>query len=231
MALRITDRTLARVSLGFIAISIVLGVSVVAWDRLSRFMATPEVKRSVVRQVTDAEHIIGPVDASVTLIVYTDLECKYCKRFHFVTMPALRERYGESIAIVYRHFPLPSRPKGRPEAEAAECAAQLGGETAFWEFMSKVFSITPSDNGLKISRLPEIAASIGLNEEAFIACQKSSAAKERVQRDIIEGTIAGIMQTPSILVRSSDRSLIVAGDYPLRIRTAIEYVSNGALMQ
>ncbi|MCR4279564.1 MAG: thioredoxin domain-containing protein [Candidatus Zambryskibacteria bacterium] len=87
----------------------------------------------------DGDHVRGSVDAPVTLIEYSDLECPFCKSFHPQVQQALAG-YGNQLSWVYRHFPLDFHPSARPLAEGSECAAQLGGNDKFWEYVDYVFS-------------------------------------------------------------------------------------------
>ena len=85
------------------------------------------------------DHLRGSADAPVTLIEYSDLECPYCKSFHPQVQQAL-EKYDGQLAWAYRHFPLDFHPSALPLAEGSECAAQLGGNDKFWEYLDYVFS-------------------------------------------------------------------------------------------
>ena len=87
----------------------------------------------------EGDHLRGSIDAPVALIEYSDLECPFCKRFHPTVQEALRQ-YGDQMAWAYRHFPLESiHTSARPLAEGSECAAQLGGNDKFWEYVDYVF--------------------------------------------------------------------------------------------
>ncbi len=87
----------------------------------------------------EEDHLKGSPDAPVALIEYSDLECPYCKSFHPTVKQAL-EKYGDQMVWAYRHFPLESiHSSARPLAEGSECAAQLGGNDKFWEYVDYVF--------------------------------------------------------------------------------------------
>lgn len=106
--------------------------------------------KTTVNPVTPNEHIKGNPNAEVFVIEYSDPECPFCKRFH-ETMKSVMQEYGDTgkVAWVYRHFPLDAlHTKARKEAEAFECAAELGGNVKFWEYADKLFEITPSNDGL-----------------------------------------------------------------------------------
>lgn len=175
-----------------------------------------------VRPVSTTDHTRGNPGAPIQLIVYTDLECKYCKLFHREVLPLLEERYGSLLQVVYRHYPMPSRPRGLPEAIASECAARVGGEAKYWEYVDAIYSITPSDNKLDPEELIRVAESIDLDMAAFSVCRSSDATAAQVQEDVLDGVKAGVLLTPSMLVRRGDNAVLVEGSYHSRIVTAIE---------
>src|SRR3989344_304131 len=127
---------------------------------------------SNVRPVNREDHIRGSLSAQVKIIEFSDLECPFCKRFH-PSMQLLMDAYGKDgqVVWIYRHFPLDSiHSKARKEAQATECANEIGGNGAFWNYVDRLYEITPSNNQLDLSLLPEIAEHVGLNRSAFIEC-------------------------------------------------------------
>ena len=129
------------------------------------------------------------------------------------------ERYGKSgqVAWVYRHFPLDQlHSKARKEAEALECAGELGGNAAFWKYTDRLYEITPSNDGLKETQLPEIASFVGLDVSAFSTCLSSGKFAERVNRDFESGANIGVRGTPYSIVwnRKTGKQLPLNGAYP-----------------
>src|SRR3972149_3184111 len=138
-----------------------------------------------VKPVTEKDHITGDLNAPVKVVEYSDTECPYCKQFHY-TMKSIMEAYGGNprtegseqssyggkAVWVYRHFPVEQlHPvKARAEAEALECANELGGNKSFWAYLDKLFEVTPSNNQLDLALLPEIAGYVGLEKDKFNAC-------------------------------------------------------------
>ena len=68
------------------------------------------------------------------MVEYSDYECPYCQRLQ-TTMQHVVKAYGTDVAWIYRYFPLSFHQNAEKEAEAAECVAQLGGNTAFWKIL------------------------------------------------------------------------------------------------
>jgi protein-disulfide isomerase len=169
-----------------------------------------------IRPVGKDDHILGNYNAPVKIVEYSDLECPFCKRFHPVLKQILSD-YGDKVAWVYRHFPLDSlHPKARKEAEAAECAAELGGNEKFWAYIDRLFEVTPSNNGLDLAELPQIAADVGLDRNRFEDCLQSGKYANKVDNDFKDGLAAGVTGTPTSIVISKDGTKIpINGALPL----------------
>ncbi|MFH1704712.1 MAG: thioredoxin domain-containing protein [Patescibacteria group bacterium] len=169
-------------------------------------IANTDEPATVMRPVTASDHILGDPNAPVKIVEFADLECPYCKDFHRILIDIMDE-YGKDgrVALVYRHFPLSSiHPKAVNEAHASECAAELGGNGAFWDFIERIFTITPSNNGLDLALLPDIAEQIGLNREEFESCQSSQKHLEAVSDDLKDAISSGGEGTPwSIILNES----------------------------
>ena len=87
--------------------------------------------------VTDRDHVLGPEDAPVTLVEYGDFECPYCGRA-VEAIRQVRERYGDRLRFVFRHFPLREvHPHAVSSAVASEAAADRG---RFWEMHDLLFA-------------------------------------------------------------------------------------------
>ncbi|OGG47439.1 hypothetical protein A2761_03145 [Candidatus Kaiserbacteria bacterium RIFCSPHIGHO2_01_FULL_51_33] len=168
------------------------------------------------RPVSAADHLYGNPAADIIVVEYSDLECPYCKVFH-QTLTQLMKDYGKSgkLAWVYRHFPLPElHPKASKEAEASECAAELGGNDAFWKFINGVFAVTPSNNGLDPAELPRIATSIGLNQKAFEACLASGKYQAKIKADYDDAYAAGGRGTPYSILITGNQKIPIDGAQP-----------------
>lgn len=159
--------------------------------------ATAQVK-IVVRPVdASRDHILGVLDAPVTLVEYSDTECPFCKRFDSTLRQAVRE-YDGKVRWVYRHFPLDAlHSKARKEAEATECAGTQG---KFWEYLGKLFEVTPSNDGLEAAQLPQIAKDVGLDVAAFESCLNSGQMAGRIQEDLDDAAKAGGQGTPYTVI-------------------------------
>lgn len=180
----------------------------------------------------ERDHIYGSPEARVSLVEYSDFECPFCKRFH-PTAKALVDASGGQVNWVYRHFPLAfHNPMAQREAEASECAAELGGNDAFWRFADTLYERTASNGkGIPGGDLGALAAEIGLDRAAFEACLDSGRHAERVQADYKEGIALGISGTPGNLLRDNEtgKVLVRAGALPLaRLQASVDELVKGA---
>lgn len=201
-------------------------------EALRQQQAQADTRADDVRPVSrERDHIYGNPDASISLIEYSDFECPYCKRFH----PTARELVDASdgrINWVYRHFPLAMHnPGAQQQAEASECAAELGGNDAFWAYTNAVYARTSSGgNGFPEAKLVPLAGEIGLDEAGFRECLDSGRHAERVREDLEGGMRAGVNGTPgNILVNNeTGEALMRAGAQPLEaLRDAVAELRDG----
>lgn len=176
------------------------------------------------------DHILGNPSAPIKIVEYSDLECPYCKTFH-TTMHQIMEYYGSGgqVAWVYRHFPLATiHSKAPQEAQAAECAAEQGGDAAYWRFIDKVFEVTPSSNGLNLAELPSIASSVGLDGAALSQCLSSNRYAKRVSDSYAEAIALGAQGTPFTLITVGEEAVVLPGNQPYdSMRAAIDAVLEG----
>ena len=157
-----------------------------------------------VAPVSTNDHINGDPGAAVKVIEFSDLECPFCKEFH-QTLRELSTDYPNKFAWVFREYPIPQlHPKAPHEAQAAECAAKLGGNDKYWEYIDTIFQITPSNNGLDPAELPKVAQQIGLNADDFNTCLSSTYGQDIIQADETDGTNAGAIGTPYTIIEDAN---------------------------
>lgn len=145
----------------------------------------------------DVSHdpVLGPTDAPVTIVEFSDFECPFCSRFARETAPALRRQYGDDIRWIFVNYPLQSiHPNAYEAALAGECAAE---QQRFWPFYDALFSgrfqLTRSDYA-------RAAAEVGLDEGRFEACYENADHAAEVALDIKEGQKFYILGTPTFYV-------------------------------
>lgn len=158
--------------------------------------------------VTRADPVRGRWNAPVTLVVFSDLECPFCKRVHG-TINQLRGIYGpDKLRVVWKNNPLPFHKNARPAAEAAMAAFAYQGPAAFWAFHDAIF-----DSPDRLS--PELEESAlrkaGVDPMGLHRLLESGAAQRKVDADIELGKQLGVTGTPASFING----VFLSGSQPV----------------
>ena len=86
---------------------------------------------------TDGQPSIGPSNAPVTIVEFSDYQCPYCQVWDQQVYQQMMTIYPNKIRFVYRDLPLPMHPEAVPAAEAADCAGEQG---AYWKYHDALFN-------------------------------------------------------------------------------------------
>ena len=144
---------------------------------------------------TEGHAALGPDEAGVEMVVFSDFECPYCRRFN-LSLDQLREEeeYSEQVRVVFRHYPLRSiHPLAQKAAEASVCAEEQG---KFWEYHDALWT----DDDLGSDVLEHHARLLGLDTEEFAACVNSGRNYARVQTDVEAAMELGQSGTPAVFL-------------------------------
>jgi len=109
--------------------------------------------------VLDDDPVRGPKDALVTLVVFSDFQCPFCKRVED-TLKQVAETYGNDVRFVWKDNPLPFHPRAKPSATLARFAYAKKGDKGFWDAHDALFASNPK---LEDEDLKGIAEKLGLN--------------------------------------------------------------------
>jgi len=141
----------------------------------------------------DDDPYLGKKDAKITLVEFADYQCPACSRVRPM-LDELLAKKGDTIKFVFRDLPLASHKNAKVAAEAAECADEQG---KFWEYHEFLFD---NQQSLEGESLKKYAENIGLDVKKFNQCIDSGRYSSEVEKDAADAKIAGISNTPSILV-------------------------------
>ena len=141
----------------------------------------------------DDDPFLGPQDAPVTLVEFSDFQCPYCRRVQSV-LKRLMTAYHGKLKLVFRDFPLRQiHPEAQKAAEAAQCANEQG---QFWPYHDRLFAATE----LGVEYLKQYAVELDLDAEGFNTCLDSEKYSQEVQKDIDDARVAGVNATPAFFV-------------------------------
>ena len=156
--------------------------------------APPAEPRRVHIDVGAGDPVLGPSGAPVTLVVFADFECPFCRRLGG-TLTRLREKYGDQVRIVWKDYPLTRiHPHAFAAAVAGRCAFEQG---RFWEYHHRLFA---SQVALQTSALQQYAADSALDLRRFAACSASDATSQTVQAAVGVAVQLGLTATPTTFV-------------------------------
>ena len=151
---------------------------------------------NVIKQLDKDAYYEGDENAPVTVVVFDDFQCPFCKKFFDETLPKLKEDYIDTgkVKYVFRHFPLSFHQNAQKAAEAAECAGEQG---KFWEMHDMLYS---HQDALSVDDLKNYASQLGLDTEQFNQCLDSGKYKDKVQNDFNMGVQVGVSGTPTFFI-------------------------------
>jgi protein-disulfide isomerase len=121
---------------------------------------TPEPEDTAIWPVTVAKSdpTRGSADASVTLVLFSDFQCPFCKRVE-ETLDTLERKYGADLRIVWKDYPLPFHDRAVPAAVLARVALAKKGAKGFWQAHRALFE---GQDDLDDVALKAIAKGLGL---------------------------------------------------------------------
>jgi protein-disulfide isomerase len=139
-------------------------------------------------------HQLGPDDALVTIVEWSDFQCPFCQR-QFLSLQHVRKKYGDSVRIIYRHFPLTSiHRNAQLAAEAAVAAAEQG---KFWAFHDAVWA---HFGNLSRADLDEFAKTAGLDMPKFKAALDERRYHDAVVAETAAAEALGVASTPTMFI-------------------------------
>jgi protein-disulfide isomerase len=168
---------------------------------------------------TEARHVRGPADATVTLDEFGDFQCPPCG---FLSGPIkqMEEDYHSRLRVIFHHFPLvDNHPHAMEAALAAEAAGRQG---RFWEMHDLLYRTqvvwTKADNVEGV--LHSYAAMLRLNVTRFKQDMASAEVRARVEADQEEGKKLGVKNTPTLFLNGTE---VPPGSLaPENLRAAVE---------
>ncbi|MEK7137933.1 MAG: DsbA family protein [Patescibacteria group bacterium] len=143
-------------------------------------------------------HYYGDAKSAVTIAVFTDFQCPYCR----LAAPELKKIVDNNpgkVKLVFRHFPIPNHQYAEKAGEAAEAAAAQGGDKKFWELHDKMFA---NQSKLSIDDLEKYAGEINLDVDKFASDLGSDKYKEIVQNGFKDGDKLNVQGTPTIYINN-----------------------------
>lgn len=164
------------------------GVNSAANTATSSAPATTSEISGTLAPVSASDHVWG--DGQLAIVVYSDFQCPYCKKFDD-TLREVLENYSGKVKIVFRHFPLSFHDEAENAAEAAECASE---QNKFWEYAEGLFE---NQKTLNEETYKKLASDLKLNTTTFASCRSSDKMLVAIKEDQDAASAIGVRGTPT----------------------------------
>ncbi len=141
----------------------------------------------------------GSPNAKVTIQIFSDFQCPFCKRVE-PTLAQVEKEYTGKVQFVWRHLPLAFHAQANLAAQAAQEVHVQKGSSGFWAYHKKLFAAQDLPNGLERPNLEKLAGSVGANMKKFKTALDRSAHQGAIDADMAAAKAAGIQGTPVFLI-------------------------------
>ncbi len=131
----------------------------------------------------------GPVDAPVTIVLFSDYQCPYCSKIEPLLAQVL-ERNPKTVKLVFKNMPLRFHEMALPSAKAALAARNQG---KFWEFHDRLFA----EKNLTKESITKIAQDLNLDMPRFERDMQSPEVMAQINKDLMDAQQAGVTGTPT----------------------------------
>ena len=161
---------------------------------------------------------LGPDDAAVVVVEFSDFLCSFCGRHFEQTLTPLLDDYDGLIRYVYRDFRGVGGQNAVEASMAAECAYD---QDQFWQYHNRLFSnqqqlFTDNPDALR-TVLIDHASALDLDMDTFTTCLDNDTHFSKIIRDTTEGQQNGMTGTPGFFINGT----FISGAQPYEIFSAI----------
>jgi protein-disulfide isomerase len=136
---------------------------------------------------------IGPANAKITVVEFSDFQCPYCA-VAVGEINALLKAYPTQVKLIFKQFPLETHPQADLAAAAAVAAHKQG---KFWPMHDAMFA---HRNDLSRKNILLLAKQVGLDTGQFESDIDSTEVRETVVRDVQDGDRAHVEGTPTLFI-------------------------------
>jgi cyclophilin family peptidyl-prolyl cis-trans isomerase/protein-disulfide isomerase len=184
-------------------------------------------------EINEADWVLGPNDAVVTFMEYSEPQCPYCAQLEPI-LTEIQARYPDDVRVVYRHRPFPEtfHDKSIIASQALEAAGKQGKfqelKNYLFETQSEWAPIAKNDfDGWLESRISQF----GLDADQFFIDMYSDEIEQKIADAQNSANSLGINGTPTLFINGykwaeNERGLNIFSYYIELIKNSeIEYNS------
>jgi protein-disulfide isomerase len=173
-------------------------------DRAASTIANFEQMPQNAIEISPSDFALGPADAAVTVVEFSDFECPFC-RIGAETAKEVLAKYPEDVRLVFKNFPIDTachealqqqlHPFACRAAVLARCAGRSNGEL-FWQVHDALFRATELSEDV-LGRIP---VELSLPKSKIESCMASPEPLAKVKEDITLARKLGVTGTPTFFV-------------------------------
>lgn len=157
-------------------------------------------KRLAIRLRENVKSIYGSPAGPLELVVFSDFQCPYCKRFSEAINVAMAHN-DQPLTIVYRALPLASHAWSFSVASMAACV-QLQNAPAFWNLYREIYehqeAITVSNARATVDQLIREQPSLSFSD--YTKCMATKEGNAQVKSDLNLARDLAVSSTPTFFI-------------------------------
>ncbi len=160
---------------------------------------------------------VGQENAPVTIAVWFDFQCSFCKRFENTALKEVRDIYVKegTVRIVYKDFPI----LGQQSTDAAlySSAVWEAYPTRWYEWFAAMFA-DDGESTANLEAMNAISTSLGLDSSRIEKMMKDNGTRYQaaIDADFAEGQGFGIGGTPASIIGKQ----LISGAQPYAVVSA-----------
>lgn len=159
-------------------------------------------------EIDPTRAMMGPADAPITLVEYSDFQCPYCSR-GYQTVKEVMKNYEGKVRLVFKHLPLDFHPEAMPAAKYFEAIARQSSEKAY-KFHDLIFENQKDLGAKKEAFLKDLAKKVGADMGKLAKDLNDPKIMERITADMEEAKKFDISGTPGFIING----ISLRGAYP-----------------
>lgn len=167
-----------------------------------------EFKNPLKPAIDESRPFMGPKDAKITIVEFSDFECPYCSK-GFATVKEVLKTYPTEVRVLFKHLPLEFHPKALPAAKYFEAIAMQDQEKAI-KYHDTIFQNQDKLRSEGEAFMKKVAKDLGVNMKKLETDVASEAVMKKIQTDIDEARSFEISGTPGFIING----VSLRGAYP-----------------
>jgi protein-disulfide isomerase len=210
-------RTILWILIGVIVAAGVIWYAVFTATKPAPTAVRPVADAQLVRE--DSHRVTAPATEKAQLVEFLDFECESC-RAAVPLVEELKKEFGDRITFVNRYFPLPGHRNSGTAALAVEAAAQQG---KYEQMYTKMFDTQPQwgekqDSQAALFRT--FVQELGLDMDKYDATVADEKTRDRIRKDVADGTALGVTGTPTFFLNSEKLTLNTEDEFRQKLANA-----------